>query len=674
MDISNTQNTGPAGASQGATSVSGAGGRPPAFDGLAAAVLDDRGTVVGWTGTAQDLTGFCTDEVHGRPVQELVAGLPHDPLRAAQLPATGRVRLRHQCGNTIDVTFRTTRVNGSADFLVLAAPTPHVANHRHGAALLRALSAQNRITIALHDTDLTTVQTNAMPDTSDGRPVQPGARLGDVLCAEDAESIEAVLRQVLETGVPVMHRSQRVSWRHHMARRHALSLSAFRLEDARGRPAGVAALYIDDTDQLRARRQLDLAHAVAERVGGSLDVVRTAQDLSDVLYPPSAISPQSTLRKLSSTVMNPPSGWAAGICICATRPWRRPPRSGRPASSAATSPPLSDRPLLLRFQYGETVVYGRDDYIALIGGPQSADQLLPHDTHAVLVAPLHARGLTLGAIVVWRTGPSEPFTEDEVDLMRQIASRGALAIDNARRYTREHRAAMALQQRLLPPATTDTPAAETAGAYTRRGAGTSGDWYDAIPLPSLRLALVAGDVIGHGIPASATMGRLRAAIQTLADLELEPDELLTRIADLVQRLAAEAPPGDHDVMGATCLYAVYDPVTRRCAMASAGHPPPVLVRPDGTTEAVDVSPGPPLAVCGMPYETTTIDLDPGSVLALYTDGLVHRGALDSDDGLRRLTDALATSCRPDRALDETARALLADLMAVRGLASVETAV
>ncbi|MGW1167323.1 SpoIIE family protein phosphatase [Streptomyces sp. NPDC002550] len=667
MDPSDVEIADPAGAFRGATSVFGAdpGGRPPAFDGLAAAVLDDRGTVVGWTGTAQDLTGFCADEVHGRPVRELVADLPHDPRSAAQVPATGRVRLRHQCGNTIDVTFRTTRVSGSADFLVLAAPTPHVADHRHGAALLRALTAQNRITIALHDTDLTTVQTNAMPDTPDGRPIQPGARLSDVLWAEDAETIEVVLRQVLETGVPVIHRHQRVSWRHHPARRHALSLSAFRLEDARGRPAGVAALYIDDTDQLRARRQLDLAHAVAERVGGSLDVLRTAQDLADALVPTFGDLAAVDLAEAVFDGDEPAERLGGGdphrrnaALAPATADW--PPGIQR----GNLVPSLSDHPLLRRFQHGETVVYDRDDYIALIGGPHSAEQFLPHDVQAVMVAPLHAGGLTLGAIVVWRTGPSEPFTADEVDLMRQIASRGALAIDNARRYTREHRAAMALQQRLLPPATTDTPAAETAGVYlpTNRGGGTSGDWYDAIPLPALRLALVAGDVIGRGIPASATMGRLRAAIQTLADLELEPDELLTRIADLVQRLAAEAPPGDHDGTGATCLYAVYDPVTRRCAMASAGHPPPVLVRPDGSAEAVDILPGPPLAVCGMPYETTTIDLEPGSVLALYTDGLVHRGAHDVGDGLQRLTDALATSCRPDRALDETGRALLDNLV------------
>ncbi|WP_369254472.1 SpoIIE family protein phosphatase [Streptomyces sp. R35] len=664
MDIENVRNANSPGASQGSTGVSGSGpsGRLHTFDGLAAAVLDKRGAVVRWTGTAADLTGFPAEKVCGRPVRELVADLPDELRGAAEMPESGRVRLWHQCGDTIDVTFRTTKVEGSAEVLVLAAPTHHVADHEQGAALLRALSAQNRITIALHDTDLTTVQTNAMPGTLDGRPVQPGARLCDVLCAEDAENLEAVLRQVLETGVPVVRRDQQVSWRHDPAQQHTLSLSAFRLEDARGRPTGVAALYIDSADQLRARRHLDLAREVAERVGGSLDVVRTAQDLADVLAPAfgdlAAVdlahsvfdgeepSKQLGGGEMSNAAMAPATAvWPSGI------------KRGDPI------PPLPDHPLMRSVRHGETVVFGLDDFIAMVSDPQLVEYLVPKDAHSVMVAPLHARGLTLGAISAWRCGRSDRFTEDEADLMKQIASRGALAIDNARRYTREHRAAVAMQRRLLPPATTDTPAAETAGVYLPAGggAGSSGDWYDAIALPSLRLALVAGDVVGHGMPASATMGRLRAAIQTLADLELEPDELLTRIADLIQRLAAEAPPGDHDIVGGTCLYAVYDPVTRRCAIASAGHPPPVLVRPDGTAEVVGISPGPPLALSGMPYETTMIDVEPGSVLALYTDGLVERGDRDLGQGLRHLTDALAASCRPDRALDETGRALLADL-------------
>ncbi|WNO63046.1 SpoIIE family protein phosphatase [Streptomyces sp. AM2-3-1] len=663
MNMENVKNAYSAGPSQGSTgaSASGPSGRSYTCDGPAAAVLDDRGAVLRWTKTAEDLTGFRAEEVCGRPAQQLVADLPDDLRDATEMPASGRVRLWHQCGDTVDVTFRTTKV-GSAEFLVLAAPTHHVADHEQGAALLRALSAQDRITIAVHDTDLSTVQTNATAGLLDGRPVQPGARLSDVLCAKDAENLEAVLRQVLETGAPVIRRNQQVSWRHDPARQQALSLSAFRLEDARGHPTEVAALYMDNADQMRARRNLDLAREVAEQVGGSLDVVRTAQDLADVLAPAfgdlaavdlaySVFGGEEPSQQLGGGAMGnaalapATAGWPAGI----TR--------GDPV------PPLPDHPLVRSFRHGETVVFGLDDFIDMVSDPQLVEYLVPKDAHSVMVAPLHARGLTLGAITAWRCGRSDPFTEDEADLMRQIASRGALAIDNARRYTREHRAAVALQQRLLPPATTDTPAAETTGVYLPAGDGAEirGDWYDAIALPSLRLALVAGDVIGHGMLATATMGRLRAAIQTLADLELEPDEVLARIADLVQRLVAEAPPDHHDVIGATCLYAIYDPVTQRCAIASAGHLPPVLVRPDGTAEVVGISPGPPLAIGGLPYETTVIDLEPGSVLALCTNGLIERSDRDIDQGLRCLTDALAASCHPDRALDETGRALLANL-------------
>lgn len=557
MNTTNVENTDSTGVAQGATSAAGTGpgGGRYAFDGLAAAVLDDRGAVVGWTGTAEDLTGFRAEEVCGRPVQELVADLPDDLRGAKEMPESGRVRLWHQYGNTIDVTFRATKVEGSAEVLVLVSPTHHVAAHEQGATLLHALSTQKRI--------------------FGGRPVAPGTRLCDVLCAEHAESLEAVLRQVLEIGVPVVRRNHQVSWRHDPARQHALSLSAFRLEDARRRATRVAALYMDSADDLRARRHLDLAREVAEQVGGSLDVVRTAQDLADVLVP--AFGDLAAV-DLAHSVFDgeEPSKQLGGgdmdnaALAPTTAVWPADIKRGD------SVPPLPDHPLLRSFRHGDTVVFGRDDFIAMVSDPQLVEYLVPKDAHSVMVAPLHARGLTLGAISAWRCGRSDPFTEDEADLMRQIASRGALAIDNARRYTREHRAAVVLQQRLLPPATTDSPAAETASAYLPAGGGAeiSGDWYDAIALPSLRLALVAGDVVGHGMPASATMGRLRAAIQTLADLELEPDELLTRIADLVQRLAAEAPLGDHDIIGGTCLYAVYDPVTQRCAIASAGHPPP----------------------------------------------------------------------------------------------------
>ncbi|MDX2642202.1 SpoIIE family protein phosphatase [Streptomyces sp. PA03-1a] len=636
----------------------GYGGTPYAFDGLAAVVLDDRGTVVQWTGTARDLTGFTAEEVCGRPVHELVADLR----RPLHKPQSGQVRLRHRCGNTIDVTFRATKVDGSQDVLVLAVPAHHVANHEQGAALLRALTAQNRIMVALHDTELTLVRTNSTPGTVNGRRVCTGSRLGDMLCTKDAENLEDVLRRVLATGVPVVRRNQRVRWRHDPARQQVLSLSAFRLENAQGHPTGVAALYVDDSDQLRARRHLDLTREVAEHVGKSLNVVRTAQDLANVLVPAIGDLVSVDLAQAVFEGEEPPGG---GGDLHLRNAAMAPAAALWPAGikPGGLVPPLPDHPLWHSFRQGETLTLSLEDYAAAIGEPRLIEFLVPQGCDSVMVAPLHTRGLTLGDISVWRTGRSAPFTDDEADLLRQISSQGALAIDNARRYTREHRAAVALRQRLLPPATTDTAAAETAGIHLPAGGDPAigGDWFDAIALPSLRVALVAGDVVGHGIPATATMGRLRTAIQTLADLELEADELLARMADLVQRLAAEAPPGDHDIVGGTCLYALYDPISRSCTIASAGHPPPIVVRPDGTTEVVRICPGPPLAVGGVPYESTTINLDPGSVLALYTNGLIERDGSDIDQGLQRLTDALATACRPDRPLADTGRSLLTEL-------------
>ncbi|MFI6353881.1 SpoIIE family protein phosphatase [Streptomyces sp. NPDC050743] len=645
-----------------------AGDGPFALDSLTAAVLDGQGVVLRWTAAAAELTGLTAEEVCGRPVHDLLADVPGELCTATGMPASGRVRLRHRSGDTIDVAFRATRVEGlegSTEFLVLASPTQCVTDHEQGVALLRALSSQDRIGMALHDMDLTIVRSNALSGNFRGPLVQPGSRLRDVLSAEDAESVEGVLRQVLETGVPVVRRAQEVSLRQApAARKRALSLSAFRLENARGCPTGVAALFIDTTEELRAFRHLNLAREVTERVGRSLDVERTAQELTDVLVP--ALGDLAAV-DLAHAVFDgdEPPKWLGGgdlhlrnaAMAPADAPWPAGIQRGDPL------PPLRDHPVLRRWQRGKTLILSRDDYIAALGDPWLVEFLLPKGSHSLMLAPLYARGLMLGNVTAARVRPSDPFTGEDADLMTQIASRAALAIDNARRYTREHRAAVALQRRLLPPATTDTPAAETAGVYLPAGGGAEigGDWFDAIPLPSLRVAFVAGDVVGHGMPATATMGRLRAAIQTLADLELEPEELLTRMADLVQRLAAEAPPDTQDTVGATCLYAVYDPVARCCTMASAGHPPPVLVRPDGTAQVVRISPGPPLAVGGMPYEATTIDLEPGSTLALYTDGLIEQDDRDVDQGLRRLTDALAVSCRPGRALEDAGRAILAGL-------------
>ncbi|MEV0185634.1 SpoIIE family protein phosphatase [Streptomyces sp. NPDC050625] len=637
------------------------------FGATAIAVLAGDGTVLRWSCAAADLLGHTADEVCGHPVRELFADVSHPVHPAAPcetgIPAAGRVRLRHRSGRPVDVTYWMMRLEGSAEVLVLAAPTQCVAEWEQGVSFLDSLLSQKRVGVSIRDTDMAVVRTNINPEIFGGPALPPGSRLKDVMSVVDAEGAEAALREVLETGVPLLARAMRMRSPLVPGREWTLSQSAFRLEDERGRPTGVAAVITDITKQYRARRHLDLIHEAATRIGGSLDVVRTAQDLADFLVP--ALGDLASV-ELAEAVLDGDEPykalgggeqhWRRSAVASATGAW--------PAGlleRGAAIPLLPDIPPLRTVQRGKALVVDRETLIAGLGDPRLIQLFIPDGAHSMAQAPLFARGLVLGVVSVWRTGHSESFDEEDADLLTEVASRAALSVDNARRYTRERRATVALQQRLLPRATTDTAAAETAGLYlpAASGVGISGDWYDVIALPSLRVALVAGDVAGRGLHATATMGRLRTAVQTLSDLELDPSELLTHVEDVVQRLQVEAPHGQRDTVGATCLYAVYDPVARRCILASAGHPPPVLVRPDGTAQVLDVSPGLPLGVGGLPFESTTVDLEPGSVLALYTKGLINRDR-DLGAGTQRLIDDLAGVCRPDRALEDIGRSLLGD--------------
>ncbi len=176
-----------------------------------------------------------------------------------------------------------------------------------------------------------------------------------------------------------------------------------------------------------------------------------------------------------------------------------------------------------------------------------------------------------------------------------------------------------------------------------------GDWYDVIPLSGARVALVVGDVVGRGLRAAATMGRLRMAVRAFADIDLMPDELLTHLDDVVIRLQHEEGE-DAGETSATCLYAVYDPVSRVCSLASAGHVlPAVLTPPDGEGDASgspsiefpEMPIGPPLGRGGLPFETVQFELTEGSLLVLFTDGLVQSRTRDVDTAREVLRDVLA---------------------------------
>ncbi|MCB5181972.1 SpoIIE family protein phosphatase [Streptomyces sp. SMC 277] len=257
------------------------------------------------------------------------------------------------------------------------------------------------------------------------------------------------------------------------------------------------------------------------------------------------------------------------------------------------------------------------------------------------------------------------------DLLQDVTGSGAdgAGIPDGGRHTRDHTTTMTLQRSLLPQTLPDQGALDIASRYLPAGteAGVGGDWFDVIPLSGARVALVVGDVVGHGIRASATMGRLRTAVHTLADVDLPPDELLTHLDDLIIHLSAdEAGPDSAGQaaggIGTTCLYAVYDPVSRLCTVARAGHPPPAVVSPDGSVYLLDVPAGPPLGLGGLPFETAEVELAEGSVLALYTDGLLQMRDRDVDDALDSMFAALT---RPASTLETVCDRVLAAMLTHR---------
>jgi serine phosphatase RsbU (regulator of sigma subunit)/anti-sigma regulatory factor (Ser/Thr protein kinase) len=294
----------------------------------------------------------------------------------------------------------------------------------------------------------------------------------------------------------------------------------------------------------------------------------------------------------------------------------------------------------------------------LIQDPEHTAQLLSH-VRSLIAVPLVARGTILGIVSFYRSLDPAPFGDDDRSLAQELATRAALSMDNARRYTREHTMVLALQHSLLPHGVPGQDAVEVAHRYLPAESRVGGDWYDIIPLPGTRVGLVVGDVVGHGMHSAATMGRLRTAARSYAELDFPPDEVLTHLDNLVLRLdREESSEGSGDgfgIIGATCLYVVYDPTSQRCAMARAGHPPPALVRPDGTVSFPDLPAGPPLGLGGLPFETAEVEVPEGSQLVLYTDGLIedrHRGI---DVALDRLRDVLT---RPERTPEDTCQAVL----------------
>ncbi|MEU6141013.1 SpoIIE family protein phosphatase [Streptomyces sp. NPDC047081] len=657
-------------------------------------LLDARGVVTSWTPDAQRLLAYTAAEVVGTDVAGLLSA--EDAARVPELAErcrrdggwAGLLTARHRGGRPVRLMVRITPAvepDGAAHWLVLLSDAAGARGWDMSRTVLEQMVTDSPVGIAIVDTDLRCVWSNAALEQFGGGSAAQrlGRRLVEIQPGIDTEGIEAQIRRVLETGRPVVGYEHVGQVRSAPHRETAHMLSFTRLEDDQGHPMGVYYTVVDITERHRARQRLALLDRAGEQIGRTLDITRTAQELADVAVQgfadfvcvdlldsvlrgaepepvPLDDTDQVPLRRAGHQSVN------AGVPEAVVA-------IGEVATYLAGSPPI--RSLTTGRSWREERLDPlAKEWATDIPGDRAAT-FLELGLHSVLIVPIRARGVTLGVTTFFRRHRQDPFDEDDLTLAEDLVSRAAVCVDNARRYSRERDAALVLQRSLLPRRLPEQDAVEVAACYRPADelTGLGGDWYDLITLSGARVALVVGEVPGHGIDAAAAMGRLRTAVRTLAALDLPPEEILAHLDDLVGRTAHEEGFGPEGAgvqqVGSGCVYVIYDPVDGQCTMAAAGHPAPAVVMPDGSVSFVDLPQGPPLGAGGPPFESVELALAEGSTLALHTDGLLARGddwAVDADrDRLRRALERLAPTldlrCRavvdalvPDRPYDDVA--------------------
>ncbi|MFC7913722.1 SpoIIE family protein phosphatase [Streptomyces sp. NPDC057386] len=643
---------------------------------VASVVLGADGRVVLWSPQAEELFGWTAQEalgkfaarimVHEQHV-DLVVKLFADVMETGQSWA-GAFPVRHKNGSTRLVEFRNMRLldaRGDVYALGLAADASMLHRVERDVALSTRLVAQSPMGLAVLDTDLRYVSVNAALERINGVPAEDhvGRTVREVLPDMDAEALESALRQVLETGLPLLDQPAVGRTPADPDEEHAWSVSLYRLEDTAGTVIGVAASVADITDQYRAsveaeaaRRRLALIADASTRIGTTLELERTAHELADVAVP--ELADVAAVDLLEAVVKGRVStfGPAEGAMIRALAVQAE----ADPEALDAADPPGRiarygpDRLVTECVRTGRPVMIAHvrpEDLPRIARSPEAAELLARAGVHSYLAVPLIARGEVLGALDLKRTHNALPFGRDDLLLARELAARAAVQIDNARWYQSARNAALTLQRSLLPSHPPVTGGLEVASRYQPAGATSEvgGDWFDVIPLDGGKTALVVGDVMGSGIDAAAAMGRLRTATNTLASLDLDPAVLLEHLDRITAGL---------DEAIATCVYAVHDPRLGRCVIANAGHLPPARVRAGCPPELLEVPSGAPLGVGGVAFSTTTVDIAPGDQLVFYTDGLVETRRHSLDE---RLDTLLTLLDGPDRPLEELCDLLLRTL-------------
>jgi GAF domain-containing protein len=412
-----------------------------------------------------------------------------------------------------------------------------------------------------------------------------------------------------------------------------------------------------------AQERLALLNDASSQIGTTLDLQRTAEELVELVVP--RFADFVTVDLLDAVVQDgfteedqplmPEDGRVLLRAVAVGEV------VGHTLGSAADQVGQVSRSAAIyaeSLRTGRSILIGQVDEASMhriTAHPDRVGPALEAGVHSYLMVPLLARGQVLGGAEFIRMHHNPlPFDDADVALAEELAARAAVAIDNARLYRRERNTALMLQHSLLPQEIRTTPGLEIAYRYLPASviSEVGGDWFDVIPLSCGRVALVVGDVMGHGMRAAASMGQLRTAARTLIGMDLAPDRVLRRLDETAAAMG--------EAQFATCVCAVFDPLDGRVVLASAGHLPPVLVEPDGAAQLLILPTGAPLGVGGVPFEAVTFTLPEEALLCLYTDGLVERRGRDLDVGLELLRDTVAEH---RESLEQRCDAVLAALAA-----------
>ncbi|THA39085.1 SpoIIE family protein phosphatase [Streptomyces sp. A1547] len=633
-------------------------------------------------------TGDLSRAVGGRSFTEMFKGSPSDAVRAVVPVRDASGAVVGLVGTGIEVANVTDVVEGQLPLLLGAAVGALLLGTGGAALVSRRLRRQTRGLGELEMARMNEHHEAVLHAVREGVLII-GADQRLLLANDEARRLlnlppDAERRHVGELGLDPRTTSLLVSGRVatdevHLAGDRLLAVNVRPTKPYGGHPSG-SVMTLRDTTELAslsgraevARERLQLLYDAGVRIGTTLDVVRTAEELSEVAVP--RFADFVTVELLEPVLKGEEPSPATGMYSQMRRAAMSGVRTDQPLQ------PVGDvirfevptAPMAAALDAGHAVLAA--DLNAAMGWRAQDEagtrQALGYGLHSLISVPLQARGVVLGMANFWRAADTpEPFDDEDLSFAEELGARAAVSIDNARRFTREHATAVALQRSLLPRVLPDQSAVEVAFRYLPAKAGVGGDWFDVIPLAGARVALIVGDVVGHGVHAAATMGRLRTAVHNFSTLDMPPDELLGHLDELIHRIdqnesGAAGAAGDGagepaGVTGATCLYAVYDPVSGLCTMASAGHPGPALVRPDGGVEFPELPAGLPLGVGGMPFEATELLLPESSRLVLFTDGLLEDRDRDFDTGLDLLARTLA---QPGRSPEQVCADVLAALL------------